>query len=262
MSATAAAGTIGWYDLMTNGPEAAYSFYGRLFVWSLEAGPPESGGYVMCMSAGRPAAGIGVIPPGAPQPPAWTVYFLSDDVDATAARIVDAGGKVMVGPMDVMQEGRMVIASDVAGAVFGVWQAKRHRGAEARDEHGGMCWSEVNTRDAAAACAFYGKVFDLEAKPLGAPGMTYFTLHRGATTVGGVLQMDAHWPADVPAHWMPYFQVSDVDQACGDIPDLGGKVCVPPFDTPYGRIAVINDPAGAAFSIMTPPPPPPEAGKK
>lgn len=254
-------GTVGWFDLMTSDPSAAYAFYGKLFTWSFEMGPPESGGYVMCMSAGRPAAGIGALPPGAPQPPSWTTYFISADADATAARIVEGGGKVMMGPMDVMEEGRMLIASDPAGAVFGVWQPKRHVGAQVRNEHGGMSWCEVNTRDAEATAGFYAKVFDLEARRLDMPGVVYFTLHQGATTVGGSLQMDANWPAEVPPHWMPYFEVTDVDESCRELTEAGGKVCVPPFDTPYGRIAVINDPQGAAFSLMTPPPPPPEPKK-
>jgi predicted enzyme related to lactoylglutathione lyase len=81
--------------------------------------------------------------------------------------------------------------------------------------------------------------------------MTYFTLHHGDLTAAGVLQMNEKW-VGVPPHWMPYFAVADTDASVARALALGGQVPVPPFDTPYGRMAVVNDPQGATFSIMQP----------
>lgn len=245
-----AAGTVTWADLMTPDPEGARRFYRALFGWDFSVGPAETGHYTMCQVQGDNVAGMGQLPPGAPFPSAWTIYFATPDAAASAARITALGGQVMMGPMDVMQEGRMVVAMDPCGAAFGLWQPGRHQGAGRVDELGAMCWREVAVRDAAAARGFYTALFGLEARPLGAPGMVYETLHCGDQTVGGIMQMDEHWPADVPAHWMTYFAVEDADAAAGRVTAGGGKVCVPPFDTPYGRIAVVNDPWGATFSIM------------
>ena len=245
-------GTIGWLDLMTTSVEAARPFYEQLFGWTIEIGAPEYGGYGMCTSGGRNAAGIGPGMPGSKHPPAWTVYFFTDDALATAARVTEHGGAVIMPPMDVMEQGRMMIASDATGAVFGVWQPNQHGGAQVANQHGAIAWAEVNTRDAGKASGFYAAVFDLEARKLEAPGMEYWTLHRDGRPVGGVLQMDDHWPAAVPAHWMPYFQVDDVDAATKQVTALGGKVCVAGFDSAYGRIAVVEDPQGATFSIMHP----------
>ncbi|MCE9578840.1 MAG: VOC family protein [Deltaproteobacteria bacterium] len=246
-------GTIGWFDLMTSDTAAARAFYAGLFGWQIDVGPPEFGGYAMCMNAGRTAAGLGPIEPGSPQPPSWSVYFITPDADATAARITAHGGELIVPPMDVGEEGRMLVARDATGAVFGAWQPGAHHGAQCAHEPGAMAWAEVNTRDSKRAREFYAAVFDLEPHHLEAPGIEYWTLHRGDETVGGVLQMDAHWPASVPPHWMAYLQVADTDAACARIKELGGKVCVPPFDSPYGRIAVVEDPQGATFSVMHPP---------
>ena len=251
-------GTIGWFDLMTTDVDAAYAFYGRLFTWSYEVGADSTNGYAIAMSAGRPAAGIGPMPPGAAYPPAWTVYFMTTDIAATAARITEHGGTVLMGPHEVPESGHFLIATDVTGAPFGVWQAGKHRGAEAQKEHGCMMWCEVATRDAAVAGGFYGKVFDLEAKPLAAPGVVYSTLHRGLVTVAGVMQMDAHFPADTPPHWLAYFQVDDLDAACGELTDAGGTVKVPGFETPYGKVSIVCDPQRATFALIMPPPPPPE----
>lgn len=246
-----APGSVTWVDLATPDIEGARRFYGELFNWKFSIGPAESGHYTMCLAHGDNVAGMGQIPDGSPYPPAWTVYFGTADVDASAARIRELGGQVMVGPMDVMQEGRMLISADPCGAVFGLWQAGQHHGAQRVDEPGAMCWREVNVRDLPAARAFYTQLLGLEARPMDAPGMTYETLHLGDATIGGLLQMNDKWPAEIPPHWMTYFAVDDVDAAAARVANSGGKVFQPPFDTPYGRMSVVADPYGAVFSIMT-----------
>lgn len=246
-------GTPSWGDLMTPDPEGARKFYGGLFGWTFAGGDDASMGfYAQCQIDGRNVAGMGKMPEGSPMPSAWSVYFDGVDADALAARIGENGGQVMMGPMDVMDFGRMLVAADPTGAVFGVWQGKSHTGAQLVDEPGSMCWHEVNTRDAVKAKDFYGKVFGLETRKLEAPGVEYYTLHQGEKTAGGVLQMDAHWPAELPPHWMVYFAVADVEASAARIEALGGKVGVKPFDTPYGRMAVATDPWGAHFTIMVP----------
>lgn len=248
-----APGTISWGDLMTPDLEGAKKFYGDLFGWTFAGGDDEKMGfYTHCQLDGLRAAGMGKLPPDAMVPSAWSIYFATEDADALAARIRESGGEVMAGPTDVMDFGRMVVARDPTGAAFGAWQAKSHTGAEIADEPGAMCWHEVNTRDAAKAKDFYGTIFGLETRKMDAPGMTYYTLHQGAKTAGGVLQMDESWPAEMPPHWMIYFAVQDTDAAAAKIESLGGKVGVKPFDTPYGRMAVATDPWGAHFTVMVP----------
>ena len=80
--------------------------------------------------------------------------------------------------------------------------------------------------------------------------MEYYTLHRGPATVCGVMQMDAKFPKEVPAHWNTYFAVPDADAAAKKAAALGGKVMQSPFDTPHGRIAVLSDPFGASFCVV------------
>jgi predicted enzyme related to lactoylglutathione lyase len=241
-------GTVTWVDLMSTDPEASRKFYTTLFGWTFELGGPETGGYGMAKLAGENISGVGGQPPGMQMPSAWNVYFASDDVDATITKAKALGASVFMGPMDIMEEGRLAFFADPTGAHFGVWQGKKHTGAQLIDEPGAMCWREVNTPDAAKAVDFYCKLFGLEPKKMEG-NMEYWTLHKGPTTVAGVLQMTKEW-AGVPPHWMTYFAVSDTDAAAKRILESGGKVSVPPFDTPYGRISVVNDPTGAVFSII------------
>jgi predicted enzyme related to lactoylglutathione lyase len=245
------AGTVCWVDLMTTDAEKARSFYTSLLGWSFSIGGPESGHYSLGKLGDDNVAGLGQIQQGMQFPSAWTVYFASDDLDATTQKITDGGGKVMMGPMDVMEEGRMGVFVDPQGAVFGVWQPKRHTGAGRIDEPGAMCWHEVYTTDATAALDFYQRVFSLERKKLDVPGVDYFTLHKGPKTVGGVMTMPPQMKG-VPPHWNTYFEVTDTDAAVKKLTELGGKVMAPPFDTMKGRLSAVFDPTGAAFCVIKP----------
>ncbi|MGA9524655.1 MAG: VOC family protein [Myxococcaceae bacterium] len=245
-------GTPAWVDLMTPDLEKARAFYGELFGWTFDVGSPETGFYTMCRLGGRNAAGMGKMPPDAPFPTSWSVYFAVESTDATCARIKEHGGQIMMEPMDVMGEGRMAFCADSTGAAFGLWQPMRHTGANVIEEPGAMVWQEVNTRDAARAVKFYSGVFGLEGRKLEDPTMQYFTLHKGPKAVCGVLQMDEKWPKEIPPHWMNYFAVSNTDEAVKKVTKLGGKVVEAPFDTPYGRMAVVTDPFGAHFNLVVP----------
>ncbi len=251
-------GTVIWLDVGAADPAKARAFYEGLFGWTFEIGGPETGGYSIALKDGKRVAGLGPLPPGHTVPSAWSVYFATEDLDATTQR-ARAIGAQLVTQMDILEEGRMAMLVDPTGAHFSLWQPKNHTGAQLVGEPGTMCWCEVATPDAAKARDFYGGLFALHAKSLdrsedppaatGAGGMEYYTLHRGNQRVGGVLQMTKEWEG-VPPHWMAYFAVADCDASAKRIAELGGKVSVPPFDTPYGRIAVVNDPNGAVFSII------------
>jgi predicted enzyme related to lactoylglutathione lyase len=76
-----------------------------------------------------------------------------------------------------------------------------------------------------------------------------FQLAEEDRMVGGMMEMPAEMK-DAPPHWLPYFQVADVDAAVARASELGGKICNPPMDIPnVGRIAMIADPQGATFAV-------------
>jgi predicted enzyme related to lactoylglutathione lyase len=247
-------GTPGWLDLMTPDLEVAKKFYGGLFGWSFSTGSPETGYYTMCKLGGKNVAGMGKQDPGAPRPTYWSVYFITEDIEATARKVSVSGGKLVVGPMSVQDEGRMAVCLDPTGAVFGLWQGKSHHGAQLVEEPGAMVWHEVNTRNAEAARDFYATVMGLEAQKLDAPGVQYWTLNNSGKAEAGVMQMAGEGADVTPPYWLNYFAVADADASAKKVSDLGGQVKVPPFDTAYGRIAVVTDPMGATFAIIKPAP--------
>jgi predicted enzyme related to lactoylglutathione lyase len=104
-------GTPCWVDLGVEDIGKAKAFYSGLFGWEIQEGAPESGGYCMAELDGRPVAGIGPKMGPAEIPPTWTTYIASADAGETARKIREAGGQVMMEPMDVMDVGRMARSS-------------------------------------------------------------------------------------------------------------------------------------------------------
>ena len=252
-----AAGTIGWVDLVTTDLEAATYFYTGLFGWETADAPMPGGAgtYRFFRLDGRDAAAAGPLPPElAAQgvPSHWNVW-VAGNADEVVAKARAAGGQVLMEPATLGPSGRLAMVADPGGAAIGVWEAGEHVGAGVVDEPGAMTWWEVNTRDFEACKRFYGEVFGWAAEPVDAPGVNYVTWTLDGTTVGGMLEMTEQWEG-VPAHWMCYFQVADTDEAARRATELGGSVGAPPFDSPYGRIAVLADPTGGHFSVITPPP--------
>jgi predicted enzyme related to lactoylglutathione lyase len=245
------AGTPCWVDLGVGDIGRARAFYGGLFGWDIPEGPPEAGGYSLCEVDGRPVAGIGPKIGPAEMPAAWTTYLASDDADETVSKIKAAGGQVVTEPMDVMDVGRMAVAADPGGAVFGVWQARAHTGAQLANEPGSLAWNENMSRDFDANKAFYRAVFGYDYGDLSSDGFKYATAELDGRPVGGIGELDPNLPPEVPANWAAYFGVADVDAAVARAAELGGSVVRPAWNTPYGRMAVLADDQGAVFAIVS-----------
>jgi predicted enzyme related to lactoylglutathione lyase len=240
---------------MVTDPGAAREFYSALFGWDIQDGPPEAGGYLMCMMKGQPVAAISPKPAGNPFPNVWSTYLASDDVDTTMARATEAGSQVMMEPSDVMTAGRLAFAIDPAGAPYGVWQAGTHLGVGLYNEPGTLVWNELMTRDYEGAKAFYGKVFGFTFDEMN-EDFSYSTARRASDgeVVAGLGELGADVPAEVPASWVTYFFVESTDASAARAVELGATIAREPFDTPFGRMAPMIGTQGEAFSLIEAPP--------
>jgi uncharacterized protein len=200
-----------WADVLAVDMDAAKTFYGAVLDWSFRTGGQESGHYVMALRAGQAVAGISPPPPGPEPAPAWTLYLASHDLDATAQRVDRAAGKVIMGPLDVPGNGRLLFALDPTGAAFGVWEPGQHTGSQLYGEAGALCWAELNSREPESADTFYRSLFDYDQRQLGdADQFDYATWSLGGQTLCGRLKMTDSWQGIAP-HWMVYFAVDDAD---------------------------------------------------
>jgi len=245
-------GIPSWVDLGVGDPKKAAQFYGQLFGWDVQEGPPEAGGYALARLRGRTVAGLG--PQQNPGPPVWTTYVNVDSADDTAAKVRANGGMVFMEPFDVMDVGRMAVIADPTGAVLGLWQPKTHKGAGIVSETGAYTWSELLTSDMAGATKFYAAVFgwDADNHPgTDGPGGDYTEWKLGGKPLGGMMARPPQMPTEVPNHWNVYFAVDDTDKAVEHVKGLGGNVIQEPMDVEPGRFAILSDDQGATFSVIT-----------
>jgi uncharacterized protein len=249
-----APGTPMWIDLSSPDPEASANFYGKLFGWTRSAIPdPDAGGYGMFLLNGKQVAGVGPIT-NEGQPPAWLTYVATEDAAATTEKAKQAGGKVLMEPMEVMNAGSMAVLADPTGAVFGLWQPKEHKGAQVVNEPGTFSWNELNTRNIEATKSFYESVFGW--KPHTHEGqMPYTEWQLEGKSIAGGMDMDnvPMIPKEVPPHWLTYFTVEDCDATVAAAKESGGKVNAEPMDIDQGRFSVLSDPHGAVFAVIAMP---------
>jgi len=260
-----------WIDTSQPDPEAAVDFYSGLFGWDFEdvMPPGAPGKYFIARLRGGDVAAVGSQPEGAPPTGGWNTYGWVQSADEAAAKVRQAGGRILTDPFDVMDAGRMAVFTDPEGAAFCVWQAKDHRGARIVNEPGSLSFNGLNTRDPESAKLFYGSLFGWETLGLdgGAemwrlPGYGDFLEQRepglrarmaesgapeGFEDVVAAIDPLADEEPDVPPHWSVTFAVDDADATAARAAELGGKVTVAPFDAPWVRMTVITDPQGATF---------------
>lgn len=119
------------------------------------------------------------------------------------------------------------------------------------ETHGAFSWTELVTSNVAAARKFYGELLGWQFKDMNMGTMTYTVVGAGGQDVGGIMPIPDHAPG-MPPQWGAYVTVDNVDAVADRVKGLGGKVIVPPTDIPtVGRFAVIQDPQGAALSLIT-----------
>jgi uncharacterized protein len=244
-------GVFNWVDLTTTDQAGAKAFYSALFGWDAVDVPiDDTANYTMFRINNYNVAGCGQMPPDMQaqgMPTAWTSYVKHDNVDAIAEKITAADGTLLMPPMDVLQEGRMVMAMDPSGAVFGVWQPVNHIGAQLVNTPNALVWNELQTRDVTTAQTFFGAVFDWT---FATDDNGYVVCKQNNRAQAGMMQIQPSW-GDVPPNWAVYFFVEDLAAKLTAVQELGGNVLVPSTSAgEMGEFAVVQDPQGGVFTIM------------
>jgi uncharacterized protein len=252
-----APGTPCWVDLGTPDIEKSVEFYSALFGWDVpeQESSEQYGSYRRALLGGKATGGMMPLMQEG-QPPAWTTYVSVEDAAATAQAVRDAGGRVLAEPMDVGDLGRMAVFMDPEGAVFGVWQPGSFAGAEIVNEPNSFSWNEHNTRDPEATTAFYSSVLGWKTREMemgDAGSYTVWLLPDAGEqddSVGGLLDMRGMLGDEVPAHWMTYFTVDDLDATMEQADGMGASLTFGVMELPIGKLAILTDPQGASFGVF------------
>ncbi|MFJ7077729.1 VOC family protein [Streptomyces sp. NPDC098781] len=224
-----------WVDAQLSDVAAGKRFYGELFGWDFEDAYDST---VWARLDGDRVAALARKPDGR-LPSVWTVYFATPDAWALGRRILGAGGQVVVPPVRIGADlGTAALVTDPEGAVFALWQAGGHEGFGRRHEPGTFAWVQLYARDTEGANDFYGELF--QDALFGAHAKPDF----GRSAVSEVFS------EMMPPHFVVHFRVADCEEILGTVNRLGGRVQVPPFETSYGKVAVVTDDQGASFAVL------------
>ncbi|MEF2073003.1 VOC family protein [Consotaella aegiceratis] len=243
-------GTPIWYELITDDPDAAEAFYGKVLGWSFQrfAGNFEHD-YRIASANGTGVGGVMQRPEGMPMPPSWLFYVGVEDVDAMAEKVASLGGSVHMPGTDIPEVGRFAFVADPQGNPFYLMRGASDRASEAflpteTARPGHAVWNELRTPDPEAALGFYGELFGWSqqgAMPMGDRG-DYRFLGAGSTMIGALMPADP----DGSSGWRFYFLVDDVDAAVDRLNDAGGTVLFGPAEVPGGLHTVIAEDTGRA----------------
>ncbi|WP_150462408.1 VOC family protein [Nesterenkonia ebinurensis] len=241
-------------ELQTPDPDAAAQFYTELFGWRIDDKPPAGYRYARALDG---AVIAGLRQADGDQPAAWTVYLTTNDIARATGRAAESDARILHGPVDVPGQGEVAVIADPTGAVTGLWQPRPgwHFASHAP---GAYAWAELLTPSGSIADDFYAELVGLGSTQIG-DADTYdyavWTPTGHQAPVAGRHQVGVHDGG--PAHWRVYFTVDPAigtDQVLTNALRLGATLVAEPSDIPAGRIAVLTDPAGAQFALLTPAP--------
>ncbi|MQA17259.1 MAG: VOC family protein [Pseudonocardiaceae bacterium] len=246
-------GTPCWVDASSSDPAGSRDFYAGLLGWTyrMEA-DPQTGHYTYAVLDDLPVAGLSGIAAEPGQPVEWTVYLASANISYTASVVEQHGGQLLYGPVDIPEQGSMLIGGDPTGASIGFWQPVTSWVFHNQGP-GTFSWAELNTWDGTVADEFFARIFGYRQRQIGDDTVDYTTWGLGDQTYIGRLQMGAGFPAETRPHWLAHFAIDPdigIDAAAFRAVQLGGRIRVDPFDSGLGRISVIDDPLGATFALI------------
>jgi len=237
-----------WYDLFTTDVEGASSFYRDLFGWEFESAP-EYGNFSLARHNGIPVAGLVRIDEARAEtvPPQWVPNLLVGNVDVVAEHFSRAG-RVLKGPVDLPDRGRIAVVEDAEGAPLMLLQTTGGVPSNAEGTHGFFLWTELWSLDEAISLPFYSAAVGLESVDGPADlDPEYRILGTGDRRLAGLIKI----PMDgVRPHWLSYIAVADPAEVARRAESLGGRVIIGPGDTSDRLAAVIADPVGGVFGVQ------------
>lgn len=249
------AGTPCWVDLATTDESTAQEFYGGLFEWDFYVANDPSTVNRRYAIASRDAAPTGGIYQAAPdQQTGWTLQLAVYNTANTADWVEHLGGWPAQGPIDIPERGSILRASDPCGVPVVFWQPTQDW-AFARGGPGTFAGADLYTRDGAASDRFFCRLFNLTSEQIGLGDIDYAEWRLDGQPVLYRYVMGADYLETTPSHWLVHFAVDPargVDGAAGHAIMLGGTVLIQPYDTPFGRVAVLADPGGSVFAVIDP----------
>lgn len=239
-----------WIDVMTSDTAATQAFYSELFGWTVVDPGPDYNGYFNFLRHGVPVAGGMTNADDSDSGNGWSVYFATADAAGTVSDAESNGGTIHLPPHPVEALGTMAMIAGPGDATAGLWQAAEHKGFGAYLEPGAPNWFELQTRAYDKDLEFYRQVLGWSTETVFDEDGTRYSMGLiGEEELLGVMDASV-FPENAPLGWSVYFGSEDLETSIARAVDLGATLTIGPDHTPYGNLAGLDDPTGAAFKLQ------------
>jgi predicted enzyme related to lactoylglutathione lyase len=245
-------GKLVWAELVTPDLAAAERFYGGLFGWTFHDIRTGDTTYAIAKLGNTPIAGLvqRAAAPDRREQPAWLPFLSVSNVQESAQRVLEHGGKELKPSRAYRLRGKQAVYADPQGAVFAVLNSHNGDPPDVLAAPGEWIWGAVMTRDPDSDAAFYQDVFGYEVFELPSDARGEHLLlaseNYARASVNPLPQAD-----DAQSHWIGFVRVSDVPRAAEAAKTFGGRVLVEPHpDRHGGTVALLADRAGAPIGVM------------
>jgi len=123
-------------------------------------------------------------------------------------------------------------------------------GALEKTEPGSIVWVDLTVPDAETLKSFYSEVTGWRPVPVAMGEYKDYAMNTPGSDQATAGVCNARGTnAGLPAQWLIYIAVNDIDAAMTRCEELGGSVVVRPKGLGKGRYCVIRDPAGAVCAL-------------
>ena len=241
-------GKFVWFDLFTGDAPGSAAFYETLFGWKITPSGDPRDKISTVFRQGKPIASLIALEPRSGRAK-WLGYLSVPDVDHALDRVRELGGSVHREARDMPDRGRVAIAVGPQKGAFGLITSSSGDPADGAPVPCMWLGSELWTTDEDAALAFYTGLVDYEVNSVKLRDKVRYSMlltqgHRRA----GILEFP--WPDGV-TEWIPFIEVDDAAATVARAGELGAHMLLSPdMRVAEGRMAIIEDPAGAVFGIQ------------
>jgi predicted enzyme related to lactoylglutathione lyase len=240
-------GRFVWFDLVTGDLKEAERFYSEVFGWTMEpliTEPTE--GYTLVRNRGKLIAGMAFNPRTRGKKSRWIPYLSVADVDRAARQAAALGGKVRQVPADLPDRGRVAVAADPRGAVFGLIRARGGDPADTFPGIGEWLWAELWTVSPELSRDFYGKIAGLKTGRVDVGARRGYKVFESEGELrAGMVQIPAGAKL---TDWLGYVRVEDVDATVARARAAGADSVR--FGEGANAVTIVVDPGGAPLIVQ------------
>lgn len=240
------AGSVRWFDLLTEDAAAASTFYRDLFDWELQL--QSSGNYVV-IHDGELIAGISQIERTLPEvdEATWLIGVVVEDLSASVAAARRRGGEVLQDVTMAEELANWAVVEDPQGGQLLLLDPIRLPPLVYEPGPGHLVWTELWTTDIEGASGFYSDVVGWDRGDMEHPDGAYPLFEVAGEPRAGLVPIETE---EIDTGWAPFIGVIDLPETLARARELGGEVLLEPSPDIYdGLVAVVADPTGVGFLL-------------